>query len=144
LPSQAEDEATVIVQEPEQQGEKGAIPFPSQGGSYIVPARSRTASMAGDFIPRKLLRTLSTVSIYESGEGVEGGLAAMGPIGKYIQEKKETGADGPVSEMPREFGIAEEKSDEREREDVKGDSGKENKASPQSGTEMKKKRFLLF
>lgn len=65
-----------------------------------MPARSRTGSMmGGDTATRRLLRTLSTVSIYESGEGLAGGLADIAPIGKYIVERDE----GLPSEMPREF-----------------------------------------
>lgn len=89
------------------------VAFPSTGtGEYVVPARHRTASMftlggegggsegGGDM--RRLLRTLSTVSIYESGEGRAGGLADVAPIGKYIVER--SGDDALASEMPREFG----------------------------------------
>ena len=84
----------------------GTIVFPGQG--YIVPARSRTGSMAGGSeYTRKLLRTLSTVSIHESVEGLAGGLAGIAPIGKYIVDNKTEEADAPPSEMPREFGISE-------------------------------------
>lgn len=83
----------------------GSIVFPSQQG-YVLPARSRTGSTAGGEVTRKLLRTLSTVSIHESSEGLAGGLAQIAPIGKFIVER-ETGADAPASEMPREFGIEE-------------------------------------
>ncbi|KNZ74638.1 Mitogen-activated protein kinase SLT2/MPK1 [Termitomyces sp. J132] len=80
----------------------GSVVFPTQQG-YVVPARSRAGSMAGGEVTRKLLRTLSTVSIHESVEGLEGGLAGIAPIGKYIMEGR-TEADAPPSEMPREFG----------------------------------------
>jgi serine/threonine protein kinase len=84
----------------------GTIVFPGQG--YIVPARSRTGSMAGGGeYTRKLLRTLSTVSIHESVEGLAGGLAGIAPIGKFIVDDKTEDADAPPSEMPREFGINE-------------------------------------
>jgi len=83
----------------------GGIAFPSQG--YVFPARSRTASTVGGEVTRKLLRTLSTVSIHESAAGLEGGLAGIAPIGKYIVEGQATEADAPPSEMPREFGIDE-------------------------------------
>lgn len=84
----------------------GGVVFPSQG--YVLPARSRTASIAGGGeVTRKLLRTLSTVSIHESVEGLPGGLAGLAPIGKYIMERQTTEADAPPSEMPREFGIDE-------------------------------------
>jgi hypothetical protein len=83
----------------------GSVVFPSQG--YVVPARSRTGSIAGGEYTRKLLRTLSTVSIHESAEGLAGGLAGIAPIGKFIVENKTEEADGPTSEMPREFGLDE-------------------------------------
>ena len=92
----------------------GTVTFPSQG--YVVPARSRTASTAGGEYTRKLLRTLSTVSIHESAEGLAGGLAEIAPIGKYIMDRRETEADAPPSEMPREFGI-EEASEGEDNED---------------------------
>ena len=78
-------------------GAESSIAFPTQ--EYVVPARSRTASMFGDTATRKLLRTLSTVSIYESGEGLAGGLADIAPIGRYIVERDEA----LPSEMPREL-----------------------------------------
>ena len=56
--------------------------------------------MMGSEPSRKLLRTLSTVSIYESGEGHAGGLADIAPIGRYIVEQDE---GPPESEMPREL-----------------------------------------
>ncbi|EJD07617.1 kinase-like protein [Fomitiporia mediterranea MF3/22] len=99
-------------------GQTGTVPFPTTGTSYFVPARSRTAStVGGDYgmgftAPRKLLRTLSTVSIHESVEGHEGGLAAMGPMGKAIIERRETAADAPPSEMPRDFGTVREEEGE--------------------------------
>ncbi|KIL69470.1 hypothetical protein M378DRAFT_21621 [Amanita muscaria Koide BX008] len=84
-----------------QPAEHGGVVFPTQG--YVVPARSRTGSMAGE-VTRKLLRTLSTVSIHESVQGVAGGLAGIAPIGEYIVAGR-TEADAPPSEMPRDFGI---------------------------------------
>jgi mitogen-activated protein kinase 7 len=47
------------------------------------------------------------VSIHESAEGLPGGLAEIAPIGKYIMDRRETEADAPPSEMPRDFGIEE-------------------------------------
>lgn len=111
-------------------GASGMVPFPSTGGSYIVPARSRTASTVGgegyfpggSFMgPRKLLRTLSTVSIHESAEGLAGGLAAMGPIGQAIINR-ETAADAPVSEMPRDFGTVKEEEEQKTGGDGSGSS----------------------
>lgn len=89
-------------------GQSSTIAFPSQG--YVVPARSRTGSTTGGEITRKLLRTLSTVSIHESVEGLAGGLAGIAPIGKYITEVN-TEADAPPSEVPRDFGISSESED---------------------------------
>ncbi|KAG5647459.1 hypothetical protein DXG03_009390 [Asterophora parasitica] len=93
----------------------GTVVFPSQQG-YVVPARSRTGSMAGGEVTRRLLRTLSTVSIHESVEGLAGGLAGIAPIGKYIVENEPGEEDAPPSEMPREFGprIAESPEGEEE------------------------------
>lgn len=77
------------------------IEFPSE--TYVVPARSRAASTTGgDVAARTLLRTLSTVSIHESVEGLPGGLAGVARIGRYITDQ-ESGADAPPSEMPLEF-----------------------------------------
>ncbi|KAI6125445.1 kinase-like protein [Pisolithus croceorrhizus] len=86
-----------------------AVPFPGQ--TYVVPARSRAPSTAADIGARQLLRTLSTVSIHESAEGLPGGLAAVAPIGKYIVART-SGADAPPSEIPRDFGVEESKKDE--------------------------------
>ncbi|KAJ6621371.1 kinase-like domain-containing protein [Mycena sp. CBHHK59/15] len=81
-------------------GPSGGIVFPSQG--YVFPARSRTGSTAGrGEVTRKLLRTLSTVSIHESAEGRPGGLADIAPIGRFIVENSTSEADAPASEMPR-------------------------------------------
>lgn len=101
----------------------GSVVFPSQG--YVVPARSRTGSIAGGEFTRKLLRTLSTVSIHESAEGLAGGLAGIAPIGKYIVDQQMTEADAPPSEMPREFGIDE--ASEGEEDDGHGDSPRNKK-----------------
>lgn len=90
---------------------QGGIPFPTQG--YVVPARSRTGSTVGGEIPRRLLRTLSTVSIHESAEGHAGGLAGIAPIGKFITEVN-TEADAPPSEVPKDFGISSDVEGEEE------------------------------
>ena len=81
---------------------QGSIAFPTQG--FIIPARSRTGSTAGGEVTRKLLRTLSTVSIHENVERLAGGLTGIVPIGKYITEVN-TEADAPPSEVPKDFGI---------------------------------------
>ncbi|OBZ73830.1 Mitogen-activated protein kinase SLT2/MPK1, partial [Grifola frondosa] len=80
-----------------ERGGESTVAFPTQ--EYVMPARSRTGSMFSGEVTRRLLRTLSTVSIYESGEGLAGGLADIAPIGKYIVERDE----GLPSEMPREL-----------------------------------------
>ncbi|KAI6016060.1 kinase-like protein [Pisolithus microcarpus] len=85
------------------------VPFPGQ--TYVVPVRSRAPSAATDVGARQLLRTLSTVSIHESSEGLPGGLAAVAPIGKYIVART-SGADAPPSEIPRDFGVEESRNDE--------------------------------
>ncbi len=100
---------------------QGGIVFPTQG--YIVPARSRTGSTVGGEVTRRLLRTLSTVSIHES----LGDAADVPPIGKFIVEKQTT--DAPPSEMPREFGINEE------------DEG--GSASPSASEKPKDGKFIL-
>lgn len=82
------------------------VPFPSAQPGYVVPARSRTGSIAtgsGVEVTRRMLRTLSTVSIHETGQGRKGGLADVAPIGKFIIGGEETEADAPASELPREF-----------------------------------------
>lgn len=153
LPPYAEDTAAATLAMAgagSQSIPEGLVPFP---GSYIVPARSRTASTAGEFVPRKLLRTLSTVSIHESTEGLVGGLQGMGmgmgPLGKTIAEHV-TGADAPASEMPRDFDI-EEKSEGSEEGAKPGDLRAENPGTAAKDTSIqespakkKEKRFLLF
>lgn len=93
----------------------GGIVFPSHDRteSYVVPARSRTASMMAGGEPRRLLRTLSTLSVHEPlAAGIEGlpgghGMTGATDVVKYIMGTQTTGADAPPSEMPREFGIDE-------------------------------------
>ncbi|KZV71521.1 Pkinase-domain-containing protein [Peniophora sp. CONT] len=86
---------------------EAAYPFPTvNGGSgYVLPARSRTASVID--MPRRLLRTLSTVSIYEPIDVAA--LAAAGSTGQEVADMarairaKETDADGPASAIPGEI-----------------------------------------
>jgi hypothetical protein len=61
------------------------VPFPTQ--SYVVPARSRTGSTAGGEMTRKLLRTLSTVSIHEHSEGLARALAMAGQVHAFCWDK---------------------------------------------------------
>lgn len=77
------------------------VEFPCE--TYVVPARSRAASTTGgDVTVRKLLRTLSTVSIHESVERFPGGLVGVAPMERYITDG-ESAAEAPTSEMPVEF-----------------------------------------
>lgn len=92
----------------------GTVVFPSQG--FVVPARSRTGSTAGGEMTRRLLRTLSTVSIHESAEGLAGGLAGIAPIGKFIVDRQTEEADAPPSEMPHDFGIDETSEGEEDKD----------------------------
>lgn len=105
----------------------GEVIFPSVGKteSYILPVRSRTASMTGTEVTRKLLRTLSTVSIHESIEGLPGGMSgqALAEMRKYIIGKQTTEADAPPSEIPRDFGFNEGDEDEDEGESGQGKEG---------------------
>jgi len=89
---------------------QGTVAFPTQG--YVIPARSRTGSTVGGEVTRRLLRTLSTVSIHESAEGLAGGLAGIAPIGKYITAVN-TEADAPPSEVPKDFGISSDAEEDR-------------------------------
>ena len=79
-----------------------AFPFPSTGPpeGYIVPARQRTSSVAAGTAGNgsRLLRTLSTVSIHETADA---GIAAE--VAR-LNRAKETAADAPPSEMPKEIG----------------------------------------
>ncbi|KAF9482651.1 Pkinase-domain-containing protein [Pholiota conissans] len=94
------------------------VPFPTQG--YVVPARSRTGSTVGGEVTRRLLRTLSTVSIHEHSEGLAGGLAGIAPIGKYITEVN-TEADAPPSEVPKDFGIVSDTEETEEQRPKKSE-----------------------
>ncbi|KAK2463685.1 hypothetical protein APHAL10511_004436 [Amanita phalloides] len=83
--------------------ETATVTFPTQG--YVYPARSRTGStVGGGEVTRRILRTLSTVSIHESVEGLAGGLAGIATIGQFIVDGR-TEADAPPSEMPKDFGV---------------------------------------
>ena len=124
---------------------RNTVAFPS-GESYVVPARSRTSSVFGQYpsgVPfpssthagdgvsglpgvgnhgytvgpgtvSRLLRTLSTVSIHESGQGLKGGLADIAPIGKFITER---GSDDELaSEVPEEFKEGGSKDAEKDKD----------------------------
>ncbi|KAF7294409.1 MAP kinase [Mycena kentingensis (nom. inval.)] len=108
-------------------GAPGTIAFPSSQPAYVFPARSRTGSTVGRGEgQRRLLRTLSTVSIHESAEGRAGGLADIAPIGKYIVESQPSEADAPASEMPRI--LEDEKKDSSE-----GEPGPERRSFKKEG-----------
>ncbi|TFK51747.1 Pkinase-domain-containing protein [Heliocybe sulcata] len=99
-----------------------SVAFPSE--SYVVPARSRTVSQAvgmGTF-PRRMLRTLSTVSIHESVDGLPADLANLA---KYIKERDVTDADAPASEVPRDFDPVDDNGDTGDGE--RGDGGDHHK-----------------
>lgn len=104
----------------------GGVTFPSHGRNegYVIPARSRTSSTPGGEVSRKLLRTLSTVSIHESIEGLPGGLSSVAEIRKYIVGKQTNEADAPPSEIPREFGIEEGDEDDGDDEQGKKENSK--------------------
>ncbi|CAE6532442.1 unnamed protein product [Rhizoctonia solani] len=84
---------------------------PQTTASYVVPARSRAASAADSTIssggisnhgtfPRTVLRTLSTLSVNDSGAA---GAAAVA-LGRIKDEKGDvTAADAPPSSIPLEF-----------------------------------------
>lgn len=104
LPPSREEPAVTQESDTMASGTTGSntVAFPSE--NYVVPARSRTISQAtgmGTF-PRKVLRTLSTVSIYESVDGLPADLAHLG---KYIKERDVTDADAPASEVPKDFPL---------------------------------------
>lgn len=108
-------------------GAGSSIAFPTTNApEYVVPMRARAASSYGPTATedrRRLLRTLSTVSIYETGEGHAGGLADIAPIGKYIVDKTED--DAIQSEMPKELAGGEStNSDDQATRKRSGDSEK--------------------
>ncbi|VDC00936.1 unnamed protein product [Peniophora sp. CBMAI 1063] len=104
------------------QGTDAAYPFPSMnaGSGYVLPARSRTASVID--MPRRLLRTLSTVSIYEpidvavlaAGAGAPGQEGGVADMARAIRAK-ETDADEPASAIPGEIADSNGKSGSREK-----------------------------
>lgn len=125
-------------------GTGGGIAFPTYGRteSYIVPARSRTASMAGGEVSRKLLRTLSTVSIHESIDGLPGGLAGVAEIGKYITGNHATEADAPPSEIPGDFRIDEGDEEEEDQELSAEQHGRKDAGAAKDTTSAKTKHIF--
>ena len=63
--------------------------FPSHGGDSItgLPGPGNYNYTIGPGTVGMLLRTLSTVSIHESGQGLKEGLAEIEPIGNLITER---------------------------------------------------------
>lgn len=82
------------------------IPFPGSthtgDGISRLPGTGNYNYTIGPGTVGRLLRTLSTVSIHESGQGLKGGLADVAPIGKFITER---GTDDELSggEVPEEL-----------------------------------------
>ena len=82
------------------------VPFPSSthgsDGISGLPGTGGYNYTVGPGTVGRLLRTLSTVSIHESGQGLKGGLAEIAPIGKFITER---GSDDEqlASEVPEEL-----------------------------------------
>lgn len=100
------------------------VPFPSSthGGDGVsgLPGTGNYNYTVGPGTVNRLLRTLSTVSIHESGQGLKGGLAEIAPIGRFITER---GSDDELlaSEVPEEFKEGGFKDGDRERgKDVMG------------------------
>lgn len=124
------------------QSQGSSVAFPSGAApEYVVPARARTASMAGHSAwpseggRRRLLRTLSTVSVYETGEGRED----VAPIAKLIGEKDRTGEDPLKSGLPKELGgVASSGSSEQMISKVKGSEGDTGEDNAE-----KKRRFII-
>ena len=105
------------------------VAFPTVPQDYIAPARSRTGSTVGYHTAerRRLLRTLSTVSIYETGEGRAGGLQAIAPIAKYINDQDRSGEEELHSEIPRGLGDGDEHSSVDEKVESLVDGGGDRK-----------------
>ena len=82
------------------------VPFPSSthGGDGIsgLPGTGNYNYTVGPGTVGRLLRTLSTVSIHESGQGLKGGLADIAPIGKFITERG-TDDESSAGDVPEEF-----------------------------------------
>ena len=108
LPSRASSTYSVYRVPSTDLGSGSSVAFPTTTApEYVVPMRSRATSSFGHGASasedrRRLLRTLSTVSIHESGAGHAGGLADIAPIGKFIVDRTED--DAIQSEMPKELG----------------------------------------
>ena len=99
------------------------IPFPGSthtgDGISGLPGNGNHNYTIGPGTVGRLLRTLSTVSIHESGQGLKGGLADIAPIGKFITER---GTDDELlaSEVPEELKESGSKDDDKEKNVGKG------------------------
>ncbi|KAF9644984.1 hypothetical protein BDM02DRAFT_3190120 [Thelephora ganbajun] len=112
------------------------IPFPGStyagDGIFGLPGTGNHSHTIGPGTMGRLLRTLSTVSIHESGQGLKGGLADIAPIGKFITER---GSDDEslASEMPEEL-----------KEGGLKDSGKDKGKDAGKGKGRKRKSAGMF
>lgn len=108
------------------------IPFPGSthtgDGNSGLPGTGNHNYTIGPGTVGRLLRTLSTVSIHESGQGLKGGLADIAPIGKFITER---GTDDELlaSEVPDElkeggFKEGDKEKDKDKNKDKDKDIGK--------------------
>jgi len=130
-------------------GDNYVVPARSRTGSLFGPYPSGVPfpgpTHAGDGIPGlpgtgghnytigpgtmgRLLRTLSTVSIHESGQGLKGGLADIAPIGKFITER---GTDDELlaSEVPDELKEGGGKGGKDDDRDKNGGKGRKRKSA---------------
>ena len=81
----------------------------------FTTGRNNTGSTVGGEVTRRLLRTLSTVSIHESRDTLPGG---VGSIGKFMSQAH-TEADAPPSEVTKDFGIKSEGEEEQPEKDFR-------------------------
>ena len=107
------------------------VPFPgsthTSDGISGLPGTGGHNYTIGPGTVGRLLRTLSTVSIHESGQGLKGGLADIAPIGKFITER---GTDDELlaSEVPEELKEGGSKDDDKDKDAGKGKGRKRKSA----------------
>jgi hypothetical protein len=101
------------VEEPEDSTDRcytpTSIPVRQRRTSHVDACDSGTIGRRDSANMHRHLRTLSTVSIYESASR-PGGLEAVAPIGKLVGVVKTAGAEGLPSTPPEEL-VAEDKSE---------------------------------
>jgi len=106
-----------------------SFPGPTHTGDGIsgLPGTGGHNYTIGPGTVGRLLRTLSTVSIHESGQGLKGGLADIAPIGKFITER---GTDDELlaSEVPEELKEGGSKDDDKDKDAGKGKGRKRKSA----------------